>query len=216
MRVTPAGSWCTAVVLAACGAQAPSPTPSPQSGGAPAEAEPTAGDGQDPASPPATPSAPLDPAPTAADPSGASTEAAALLAAHNEVRARHCAAPLAWSPEVAASAQKWADHLRDAGCAFGHSDTRYGENLAAGTSGSLSAGDVVTMWYREISDYDFRRGTFDGKTGHFTQVVWRGSARLGCGRSTCRGLDVWVCQYDPPGNVVGAFDRNVQPTGCSK
>jgi pathogenesis-related protein 1 len=138
----------------------------------------------------------------------------ALLDAHNQARAAHCAPPLSWSPAVAASAQAWADQLRANGCAFAHSQTAYGENLAAGTAGSLSAESVVGMWYREVGQYDFQSGRFAMETGHFTQVVWKASRSLGCGRSTCKGLDIWVCQYDPPGNVMGGFRTNVVPTSC--
>jgi hypothetical protein len=55
---------------------------------------------------------------------------------------------------------------------------------------------------------------FSMNTGHFTQLVWRSSARLGCGASVCRGLQIWVCNYDPPGNVQGNFPRNVLPQSC--
>jgi uncharacterized protein YkwD len=141
-------------------------------------------------------------------------DAGALLAAHNRVRADHCAPPLAWSKDLAAIAQRWADHLRDAGCAFEHSRTDYGENLAAGTEGALDPDGVVAMWYGEIAKYDFRRGGFSMETGHFTQVVWRATARVGCGTSRCNGMQIWVCNYDPPGNVEGEYRENVQPKGC--
>lgn len=142
-------------------------------------------------------------------------DANALVAAHNRVRARHCAPPLRWSAKVAASAQAWADTIRDRGCALGHSgNPKYGENLAAGTSGLLDADAVVGMWYDELKKFNFRSGGFSMKTGHFTQVVWRGTREVGCGKSQCNGLDVWICQYDPPGNVEGQYRDNVRPLGC--
>jgi uncharacterized protein YkwD len=143
-----------------------------------------------------------------------STEAQRLVDAHNRVRARHCAKPLAWSAKLAQVAQQWANALRDKGCAFGHSGGSYGENLAAGTSGTLDAEDVVKMWYDEVSLYRFPNGGFSAQTGHFTQVVWRGTARVGCGRSQCNGMDIWVCEYDPAGNWQGQYRENVLPTGC--
>jgi uncharacterized protein YkwD len=139
---------------------------------------------------------------------------APLLEAHNQHRAKHCAAPLVWSTAVAKSAQKWADTLAARGCAFEHSQTPYGENLAAGTVGALGPADAVGMWYAEVAKYDFRRGKFSMATGHFTQLVWRGSRSLGCGTSKCKGMQIWVCQYDPPGNVQGQYQVNVKPTGC--
>ncbi|HWU88348.1 MAG TPA: CAP domain-containing protein, partial [Kofleriaceae bacterium] len=134
--------------------------------------------------------------------------------AHNQVRAKHCATPLQWSPQLAQVAQQWANSLRDQGCKFGHSGGRYGENLAAGTSGTLDGQSVTGMWYDEVKQYAFPDGGFSMQTGHFTQVVWRESTQLGCAVSTCRGMDIWVCEYDPPGNVQGMFRQNVQPAGC--
>ena len=130
------------------------------------------------------------------------------------MRARHCAPPLTWSPRLAAVAQRWAEHLRADHCAFDHSDSPYGENLAAGTSGTLDAAAIVGMWADEVRAYDFRRGGFSADTGHFTQIAWRATREVGCGSVTCNGLDVWVCNYDPPGNVAGGYRANVQPPGC--
>ena len=142
-------------------------------------------------------------------------DSAAVVAAHNRVRAKHCAPPLSWSRKLAASAQAWASTIRDRGCALGHSGSAtYGENLAAGTSGMLDADSVVGMWYDELKKFNFRSGGFSMKTGHFTQVVWRGTREVGCGMSQCNGLDVWICQYSPPGNVEGQYRQNVQPLGC--
>lgn len=41
-------------------------------------------------------------------------------------------------------------------------------------------------WYDEIWDYNFLSGTsVNGKaTGHFTQIVWKDSTKLGCGHAT--------------------------------
>ena len=62
---------------------------------------------------------------------------------HNRYRADHCAPPLKWSDKLAKVAQSWADQLRDAGCAFDHSKSPYGENLAMGTSGAMPPETVV-------------------------------------------------------------------------
>jgi uncharacterized protein YkwD len=142
------------------------------------------------------------------------TEAQQLVDAHNRLRAKHCAKPLTWSPRLAQVAQQWANTLRDKGCMFGHSGGDLGENLAAGTSGTLDADAVVRMWYDEVAHYRFPNGGFSAQTGHFTQVVWRGTARVGCGRSQCKGMDIWVCEYDPAGNWEGQYRENVLPTGC--
>ena len=142
------------------------------------------------------------------------SEPEAWINAHNRARARHCAAPLTWSAKLAQVAQHWANALRDKGCAFGHSNGSYGENLAAGTSGTLDPESVVKMWYDEVAQYRFPDGGFSMKTGHFTQVVWRGTKQVGCGASQCNGMDLWVCEYDPPGNWEGQYRQNVLPPGC--
>jgi pathogenesis-related protein 1 len=55
-----------------------------------------------------------------------------ILAAHNRWRKTVSAPPLSYSPELAASAQEWADHLKQSNqCKMQHSkpDGKYGENL---------------------------------------------------------------------------------------
>ncbi len=36
------------------------------------------------------------------------------------------------------------------------------------------------------------------------------------GKSTfeCKGNDIWVCEYDPPGNWEGRYKQEVLPAGC--
>ncbi len=49
-------------------------------------------------------------------------------------------------------------------------------------------------------------------TGHFTQVVWRGTREVGCGYNRCGGKLAYaliMCFYDPPGNNRGAMAANV-------
>ena len=137
-----------------------------------------------------------------------------MVAAHNAVRANYCAAPLTWSPKIAAVAQRWADHLAASNCGFFHSQTDYGENLAAGTIGYVDAKGAVEMWADEAKLYDFKHQGFSMQTGHFTQVVWKGTREVGCGSSQCNGNQIWVCNYDPAGNVEGQYEINVMPPSC--
>jgi uncharacterized protein YkwD len=133
----------------------------------------------------------------------AQSEAQSLLDAHNADRARHCTPPLSWSAEIAATAQVWANR-----CVFAHDyNSGLGENLAWGTQ--LSARDAVQLWYKEIGDYSYASPGFGPAAGHFTQLIWRGSRQLGCGKAICRGDVFWVCRYSPPGNVGGEFPANV-------
>jgi hypothetical protein len=215
-------------LLATCGPMYGKPQPAQQT--APA-GEPVAGPpggGSDPWGAPSTNASPDDPyaspaTPTAAKPppkkpsTGGSklpADAQALLDAHNRVRAKHCAGPLAWSPKLEQAAQQWASTLVKKGCVFGHSGGQYGENLAAGTIGALDGESTVQMWYDEGKQYNFKRGGFSMNTGHFTQVVWRATTQVGCAKAQCKGNDIYVCEYDPPGNVDTEYQANVLPPGC--
>jgi hypothetical protein len=72
-------------------------------------------------------------------------------------------------------------------------------------SSLLTCQKAVEMWLSEESAYT-RGSGFSAGTGHFTQVVWKGTSEVGCGLASC-GLV--TCSYDPPGNVQGAFAANV-------
>lgn len=141
-------------------------------------------------------------------------EMGVILERHNQLREKHCAPAMTWSDEVARVAQKWADGLGRR-CQLEHSGSdTYGENLAAGSEELMDAAHVADMWYAEVEKYDFKKGGFSMQTGHFTQLVWKESTRLGCGVSACKGLRIWVCNYDPPGNVQGEYHQNVLPKSC--
>ena len=145
-------------------------------------------------------------------PAGPSADARAIVEQHNARRAKHCAKPLEWSAEIAKVAQAWADR-----CVFQHSKSKYGENLAMGTSRIMTPEHVVEMWHDgEIGNYDFAKPGFAMNTGHFTQVVWKGTTHIGCGSAECNGQRLWVCNYDPPGNYMGEFPKNVAPLGCKE
>ncbi len=139
---------------------------------------------------------------------------AAVLAAHNHARAEHCAPPLEWSTELANTASRWANELASRGCPLEHSQTGLGENLFAATAGSRTPAEAVQVWVDERDLYDFDRGGFSMQTGHFTQVVWKGTQRVGCATLECNGLDFWVCNYDPAGNMRGGYQANVSRRGC--
>ena len=87
-----------------------------------------------------------------------------------------------------------------------------GENLAQGYA---NVTDAVDAWGDERNEYDFNDPGFSEATGHFTQLVWKATTTVGCGRTLCNEMnDVagWyvVCEYYPPGNVIGEFAIEVQ------
>lgn len=149
------------------------------------------------------------------EPNGLEGPMAAILSAHNRARAEHCAPPLEWSEELASTAAAWTQELASRGCPLEHSQSGLGENLFAATAGTQGPDHVVQVWVDERESYDFGSGGFSMETGHFTQVVWKGTERLGCATLECNGLDMWVCNYDPPGNMRGGYQANVSPRGCA-
>lgn len=98
------------------------------------------------------------------------------------------------------------------------------------------AGSIFTQsmqaWYDEWTAYPFSDpGAVEfGKVGHFTQMVWKESRRLGCARALCPTNSPWgapgewwnvVCRYGPTGNILAGgvpdqwqfFKINVLPPG---
>lgn len=146
-----------------------------------------------------------EPVPAPVEPVGEDWQQA-LVAAHNAWRAEVGVPPLRWSDEVAAYAQAWATTLQADGCALRHrSDSPYGENLAWSSGTTLAPEQVVAMWGNEREHYAYESNTCaPGEVcGHYTQVVWRTTEVVGCGRARCGPDEVWVCNYDPPGNWAG-------------
>lgn len=71
-------------------------------------------------------------------------------------------------------------------------------------------------WYDEIKFFDFNKPDFSYATGHFTQVVWKNSKKLGVGIAYNKDYNtaVVVAQYTSAGNVIGAFPQNVLQSTC--
>jgi uncharacterized protein YkwD len=124
-----------------------------------------------------------------------------FLAAHNSIRAQLKLPPLAWSDKQAQSAQAWANTLIATGKFSIHGP---GQNLAEGKpAGSLTERDVVSLWAAEAQYYNPATNTCSTRCGHYTQIVWRGTTTVGCGVARNRTREVWVCDYEPPGNILG-------------
>ncbi|XP_059313863.1 basic form of pathogenesis-related protein 1-like [Lycium ferocissimum] len=142
------------------------------------------------------------------------------LNAHNAARRRVGVGPMKWDNRVAAFAQNYANK-RIGDCRMQHSGGPYGENLAAAFP-QLHAAGAVKMWVDEKQWYNYNSNTCQaGKVcGHYTQVVWRNSVRLGCARVRCNnGWYFITCNYDPPGNWRGQRpygDLEEQPAFDSK
>ncbi|KAL9975337.1 hypothetical protein ACROYT_G012490 [Oculina patagonica] len=136
----------------------------------------------------------------------------------------HLTSPhLTLSQELNGDAQRYAHRLaRESLFEHDPNNKDQGENIgiecAKGSDADLVK-KVVDSWYFEVCDYNFNSGTFSGGTGHFTQVVWKGSTQLGIGFA--RGSYSFdgkkrfdnclfvVGRYKEPGNMMNAFKQNV-------
>ncbi|KAJ2975077.1 hypothetical protein NQ176_g5721 [Zarea fungicola] len=111
-------------------------------------------------------------------------------------------------------------------------DGHYGQNLASfGASGDLgtlsnAVGDAIAkQWYDEVKNYNFYGQSdpppgvdFNG-IGHYTQMVWKSTQKVGCCTVKCPAGTVLglpslytVCNYSPPGNFQGQYGSNVFPS----
>lgn len=138
------------------------------------------------------------------------------LEAHNQWRRLHNVPELKIDPKLTKFAQSRADFIAASdGDKFEHvKETPYGENLAWHSNEKSDCNKLTAMWYDEISDYNFFKPSFNMTTGHFTQMIWRDTTRVGCARQISTGSQggvYLVCNYDPPGNFVGEFAQNVLP-----
>uniref|UniRef100_A0A7E4VK22 SCP domain-containing protein n=1 Tax=Panagrellus redivivus TaxID=6233 RepID=A0A7E4VK22_PANRE len=159
----------------------------------------------------------------------------AMLAVHNRFRYMHDAPALTYDPTVEKYAQQYANRLAQIqGCLVHENRRGYGENLfyyasEFTTDPSSMTEAVMRTFYAEGRNYDykrFKRNHF--AVGHFTQMIWKGSSKMGVGIAVSRfnGRRVNACspkkptymmyivvKYDPLGNIQSeaAYLNNVTP-----
>ena len=142
------------------------------------------------------------------------TEISQILKAHNDAR-RAAAADmpaLKWSAAAATSAQQWATTLAKT-CTLKHKNpNKYGENLfyASGGVQPRPPAAAITSWLSEKAYYNYAQNKCSSTNPgcvHYTAIVWRATTHVGCGKATCRTATIWVCHYDPKGNVNTATTR---------
>uniref|UniRef100_A0A914XDE3 SCP domain-containing protein n=1 Tax=Plectus sambesii TaxID=2011161 RepID=A0A914XDE3_9BILA len=127
---------------------------------------------------------------------------------------------LAWDCDLENGAQAWAD-----ACSWGHSTSQQrngtGENLYATTfpwtNSSAMSKAAADSWWSEATTYwtmrsnNILKWANDSSAGHFTQMAWATTYKVGCGMASCPNLIIgWpqatyvVCRYSGPGNYEGS------------
>jgi hypothetical protein len=98
----------------------------------------------------------------------------------------------------------------------------FGENLAANQPNATAAVDSWTLFKTSINLNNLTsiletRPPSPRHILQLTQLVWKQSTQIGCGRTNCggqNGVQGWlmVCEFFPRGNIAGEFETNVQGT----
>ena len=138
----------------------------------------------------------------------------AMIAVHNRERRAFGVSPLTWDAGIAAQASIHAAQLARIG-RLQHSTRQVrgglGENLWIGTRGGYPFAAMAERWASERRL--FRPGSFPANSrtgywadvGHFTQMIWPSTSRIGCGVASAGQWAVLVCRYAPAGNVDGVM-----------
>jgi len=127
----------------------------------------------------------------------------------NQIRAEVGTPPLKWDCNLAKESQKWAEILASQGRLKHSSPNNYGENLyfywnSGGKVASLE--DAVNSWYSEKAYfvYGAKNWCKPGKIcGHYTQLIWKDTTHMGCGKAFKNNSTYVVCRFTPQGNLLG-------------
>jgi hypothetical protein len=149
-----------------------------------------------------------------------------VLMMHNEERESLGLSPLAWDDRLAQDAARYARQMA--------STNRFQHSPRA--SRAIPSGENLWMGPRRLYDYEVMIGAFldekrlfrrAGKlpnvstsgrwedVGHYTQMIWRGTRKVGCALADGQDYEYLVCRYYPAGNEYGKgpFDADDSPRG---
>ena len=136
-----------------------------------------------------------------------------MLAHHNAERATLRLDPLIWDQALAKDAARWATKLA-ADNRFEHATdelrrTKQGENLWMGTAKAYTHAEMLSFWLDErkmAKSGVFPQVSQTGNwtdVGHYTQMVWPATRKIGCAVATNLDDEFLVCRYFPAGNRIG-------------
>ncbi|NWS23886.1 GLIP1 protein, partial [Polioptila caerulea] len=144
----------------------------------------------------------------------------ACVRIHNELRSRVDPPAsnmlyMSWDPDLAKTAKAWAKkcmfkhnvHLKERGKVHPRFSFA-GENIWTGSVSVFTVRVALNSWYNELEFYDYGTKSCSKVCGHYTQVVWATSYKVGCAVQFCpvvayisiRNAAHFVCNYGPPGN----------------
>ena len=136
-----------------------------------------------------------------------------MLEEHNKYREQHGVQLLTLNDDLTQQAQAWAEHMLETE-EFEHGGTYgMGQNLFFSDCyipSRLHPATPVRAWYSEIKKYDFDNPGFRTGIGHFTQVVWAATTKIGVGIAGDEDKSYVAVHYSPAGNG-GGFRENVLP-----
>ena len=70
--------------------------------------------------------------------------------------------------------------------------------------------EICESWYNEKKNYIFGQIKYQKGTGHFTQMIWKGTKEVGFGWGTSKSNKFYfLAYYYPAGNEIGKFKENV-------
>ncbi|MEL6237236.1 MAG: CAP domain-containing protein [Pseudomonadota bacterium] len=131
---------------------------------------------------------------------------------HNRAREAFGSTALQWDAQLARDAEEWARYLaRRNTLQHSANDMRRGagENLWMGSRGYFKPSQMIASFVDEGADFVPGRFPEVSRTGswrdvgHYTQIVWPRTQKVGCAMAAGQHFDVLVCRYWPAGNVVG-------------
>ncbi|VDO54464.1 unnamed protein product [Haemonchus placei] len=111
-------------------------------------------------------------------------------------------------------------------CNYAHSQKEgYGESIWASSDNHMdlkkAAESSSSMWFAELEErgvgkeLKLTEQLFNRRVGHYTQMVWQDTTKIGCAVKWCDKITFAACQYQTPGNIM---TYNIYEKGepCSK